>query len=162
MSLIPRHGSSIIIASFVVALMLTMLPLPEWAHVARPEWVALTLIYWCMALPHRIGVGIGWSLGLLLDVIRGTVLGQHALVLALIAYLTLQLYQRIRLYPLSQQALVVMMLVVMGQMLSLWIRGLLGEPPQTWAYWLPSLTSPLLWPWVYLVLREVRRYFVVN
>lgn len=162
MSLIHRRGGGIIALTFVIALMLTMLPLPSWAHVARPEWISLTLIYWCIALPHRIGVGVGWLMGLLLDVIRGTVLGQHALVLALIAYVSLQLYQRIRLYPLSQQALVILLLVLMGQMLALWIRGLLGEPPQSWAYWLPSLTSMLIWPWLFLILRDIRRYFQVS
>ena len=68
--------------SFVVSLMLTALPMPEWASLWRPAWVALVLIYWCMALPARSGVLVGWSVGLLLDVMTGTLLGQHALALA--------------------------------------------------------------------------------
>jgi hypothetical protein len=80
------HGNIAILASFVIALILTIVPLPEWMTPFRPEWVALTLIYWCMALPQRIGVTIGWSMGFVLDVIKGAVFGQHALALAVVAY----------------------------------------------------------------------------
>jgi rod shape-determining protein MreD len=151
-----------IVTSFVVALMLTMLPLPDWAEPARPEWVAMVLIYWCMALPARVGIGVGWLMGLLVDVTRGALLGQHALALALVAYITLSLHQRLRVYPLWQQSLVVLMLVALEQLLVLWIKGVIGQSPGSWAYWLPSLTSMLLWPWMFLILRDVRRHFRVT
>ena len=117
MTLMRHHGSWVIWASFIVALTLTMLPLPHWAELFRPEWVALALIYWCMALPERVGVGVGWSMGILLDVVKGTLLGQNALALTLIAYLTLRLHQRVRVFPLWQQALFVFILVALDQML---------------------------------------------
>jgi rod shape-determining protein MreD len=157
-----HHGGWIIAFTFVVALMLTMLPLPDWAALFRPEWVAMVLIYWCMALPERVGVGIGWGAGLLLDVVKGALLGQHALALALVAYLTLHLYQRIRVYPLWQQSLFVLLMVALNQLLVLWVKGIIGEPPNDWLYWLPTLTSMLLWPWVFLVLRDLRRQFQVR
>ncbi len=162
MTLMRHHGSWVIWASFIVALTLTMLPLPHWAELFRPEWVALALIYWCMALPERVGVGVGWSMGILLDVVKGTLLGQNALALTLIAYLTLRLHQRVRVFPLWQQALFVFILVALDQMLVLWIKGIIGQPPGTWLYWLPSLTSMLLWPWVFLILRDMRRQFQVR
>src|SRR5690606_27167374 len=85
----PEHNAGwAIILSFAVAFMLTAVPLPEWAASWRPAWVAMVLIYWCMALPERVGIGAAWCLGLLLDVQQGTLLGQHALGLALIAWLT--------------------------------------------------------------------------
>lgn len=162
MSLVRHRGGWIIVGTFILALMLTMLPLPEWAELFRPEWVAMVLIYWCMALPERIGVGIGWTLGLLLDVVKGTLLGQNALALALVAYLTLRLHQRVRIFPLWQQALFVLILVALDQMLVLWVKGVIGQPPGSWLYWLPSLTSTLLWPWVFLILRDLRRQFQVR
>jgi rod shape-determining protein MreD len=146
----------------VVALVLTMLPLPDWAEPARPEWVAMVLIYWCMAVPQRVGVGVGWVMGLFLDVVHGALLGQHALALAVVAYLTLSLHQRVRVFPLWQQALTILLLVALEQMLVLWIKGVIGESPETWGYWWPSLTSMLLWPWIFLVLRDVRRKFRVS
>jgi rod shape-determining protein MreD len=51
----------IIALSLVIALMLTALPLPEWAVNWRPAWVAMVLIYWCMALPERVGIGVRWG-----------------------------------------------------------------------------------------------------
>lgn len=157
-----HQGGKAIALSFVVALILTMLPLPDWAELGRPEWVTLVLVYWCLALPERVGVGIGWLLGLVLDVIHGSLLGQYALGLALVAYLAHLLHQRIRVYPLWQQALTILMLVALQQMLVLWVKGILGQSPNTWFYWLPSLSSCLLWPWTFLMLRDVRRRFQVS
>lgn len=157
-----RHGGWIIIASFATALLLTMLPLPDWAQVLRPEWVTLVLIYWCMALPGRISIGYGWLAGLMLDVTLGSLLGQHALALAVVAVLTIKLYQRIRVFPLGQQALAIIILVAMAQMINLWILGIIGKSPDSWSYWLPSISSALLWPWMFVMMRGVRRRFRVE
>lgn len=158
-----RHGAWVIVMSFVAALALTILPLPVRVDVYRPEWVALVLIYWCLALPERVGIGIAWGMGLLLDVIKGALLGQHALSLAVVAYIALKLHRRIRVFPIWQQALSVLLLVALQQMLVLWIKGISGQPPWSWTYWLPSLISMLLWPWVFFALRELRwRYITVH
>jgi len=156
------QGSEIIVLSFIGALALTVFPLPDWLAVARPEWVALVLIYWCMALPTRVGVGIAWGLGLMLDVLRIGLLGQNALTLCIIAYITLKLYQRLRVFPLWQQALSVFVLVSLHQMLILWVKGITGQSIDLVTYWLPSLSSMIAWPLVYIVLRGMRRHFKVS
>ena len=156
MSSRPRR-SWVIALSFLTALMLTLAPLPSWASLLRPEWVILVLIYWCLAMPHRVGIGTAWSMGLLLDVATGTLLGQHALAFALVAYIVLKLYMRIRAFTLWQQALSVLALVFIEQMLVLWITGMTNQPPWRWGYLLPTLTSMLLWPPIFLLLRNVRR-----
>ncbi len=137
--------------------MLTIVPLPEWAVLWRPEWVALVVIYWSMALPRRVGVGYAWILGLLLDIIKGTLLGQHALGFAVIAYLTLRFHQRIRVFPLWQQSFAIGLMLAIHLLLLLWVYGMMGRAPQTSLYWGPVLTSMALWPWVFLLLRDVRR-----
>lgn len=152
----PRR-SWVIALSLLAALMLTLLPLPGWAMLARPEWVMLVLIYWCLAMPHRVGIGTAWIMGLLLDAATGTLLGQHALAFALVAYITLKLYMRIRLFTLWQQALSVLALVFIEQMLVLWITGMTNQLPWRWDYLLPTLTSMLLWPLIFMLLRNVRR-----
>lgn len=152
----------IIALSLVIALMLTALPLPEWAVNWRPAWVAMVLIYWCMALPERVGIGVSWMLGLLLDVQQGTVLGQHALGLAIVAYITIKSHQRLRVFPLFQQALVVCGYILLLQFIVLWIKGMLGIPPRHWSYWMPAFSSMLLWPWIFIVLRDVRRKFKIQ
>jgi len=152
-----HHAGWIIAASFIVAFMLTAMPLPEWAVSWRPAWVAMVLMYWCMALPDRVGIGIAWMLGLLLDVQQGTVLGQNALALALLAWITLKSHQRMRVFPLAQQALVVCGYLLFLQFINLWIRGMMGVPPEHWTFWMPALTSMLLWPWLFIILRDLRR-----
>lgn len=159
---IQPRGGIIIIATFAVALLLTILPLPGWMVALRPEWVALTLIYWSMALPQRVGVISGWGLGLLLDALKGAVLGQHALALAIIAYLTYKVHQQVRVYPMWQQALSVMGLLLLYQLLVMWVSGIIGVKSQGWLHWLPTLSSTLLWPWLYLILRDLRRHFGVK
>lgn len=156
-----HSGGWIIIFSFVIAFMLTALPLPDWAVNLRPAWVVMALIYWCMALPERVGIGISWMLGLLLDVQQGAVLGQHAIGLAIIAYITVKSYQRLRVFSLVQQAVLVCFYILLLQLLVLWIRGMMGIPPGHWTFWMPAITSMLIWPWLFIILRDVRRKFRV-
>ncbi|MDH5544742.1 MAG: rod shape-determining protein MreD [Gammaproteobacteria bacterium] len=161
MSEIQRRGGSTILTTFVVALALVALPLPDWARWMRPEWATLVLIYWCLALPGRVNVGVGWMVGLFVDVITGNLLGQHALALSIVAFVTVKVHKQVRVYPLWQQALSVFVLVALGQLLVVWVKGIIGQAPEDWLYWVPSLTSALLWPWVYIVLRDARRKFRV-
>lgn len=157
-----HRGGWIIFFSFVVAMILLLIPLPEWARLLRPEWVVMVLIYWCMALPNRVGVGVGWFSGLMVDVAQGTLLGQHALAMALVAFLTLKLHQRIRVFPLGQQALTVLLLVMIYSVIMLWIRGLTGHAPTVWSHLTPTLTTALFWPWLFMLMRFMRRRYQVN
>ena len=143
--------------TFIVAMMLMLMPLPDWARPYRPEWLALALIYWSMTMPKNVGVGIAWILGICVDVIQGALLGQHALGFALTAYIAIRFHQRVRNYPLHQQAMFVGMILLPYMSISLWILGILGEDPKSWLYWAPVVTSVLVWPWIYLVLRAVGR-----
>jgi rod shape-determining protein MreD len=118
MMLTRQHGGIFILLSFAVALVLTIVPLPAELRTLRPDWVGLTLIFWCLALPYRVSVGSGFMAGLLLDSLSGTLLGEHALALSLIAYLCVRLHQRIRVYPIWQQALTVMTFLLLHQLLT--------------------------------------------
>lgn len=158
----PARGYWVIVLSFAIALLLMIMPLPEWARFYRPQWVTLTLIYWCLALPHRVGVVTGFFVGLLLDVSTGTLLGQHALGLSLVAFFTIQVHQRVRVFPLWQQALVVLVLLVVEHLLALWVLGAIGRRPPGLSYWAVPVISALLWPWVYILLRDLRRRFHVQ
>jgi rod shape-determining protein MreD len=107
------HNGIVILVLFLLALVLTIMPLPLWAQDYRPQWVALMLIYWCLALPERIGVATAWGLGIMQDVVSGALLGQHALSLSVLAFLTVRLHQRIRIFPWWQQALSVLVLLLL-------------------------------------------------
>jgi rod shape-determining protein MreD len=153
------RGVFIISLTLCVAMMLTILPLPSWAVWLRPQWVMLVVIYWCLALPERVSVGIAWLIGLFLDVLQGTLLGQHALALAVVAYFIVKFHPRIRLYPVWQKTLIVFFLSLIYLALLYWVQGLMGVLPKAWEAWYPALTSTLLWPWVFIILRDLRRRF---
>lgn len=155
--------SYVVPPTLVVALMLVMLPLPEWAQPFRPDWVTLTLIYWVMAVPERFGVIFAWVLGLLLDVTQGAILGQHAIGMVLVIYIVQMQYLRIRVFSLLQQSLVVFVLLIIKQLLVLWVNGLVGQAPEDMlSYFLPSLTGAIIWPWLFIILRDIRRRFTVS
>jgi len=155
-------GGWIIFISLLIAFLLTALPLPVWADDWRPAWVAMVLIYWCMALPNKVGIGIAWCLGLLLDVQQGTLLGQNALGLALIAYFVIQIHKRFRLFPLVQQSCLVGFMIIFYLLIASWVSGIMGIPPQTWTYWMPAISSMVLWPWLFVILRDIRRQYYVS
>ena len=157
-----RQGSGIIILTFVIAFLLLMVPLPNWAQLLRPEWVAMVVIYWSMALPNRFGIGASWFAGLIVDVIRDSLLGQHALALAVVSFLTIRLHQRIRVYPPGQQALTIFLVMVINYLIILWIRGIMGQAPNLWQVLVPALTTALMWPAVFIAMRFLRRQFGVS
>ncbi|MAR89703.1 MAG: rod shape-determining protein MreD [Pseudomonadales bacterium] len=145
-----------VIVSLLLAAVLAVVPVPEWATGVRPAWVPLVLIYWVIAMPHRIGVMTGWSVGLLLDALTGAVLGQNALGLALIAYIAYVLHLRIRVFPVWQQCLAILVLVGFYQLVSIMVMRAVQITPWTFWYWASVLVSALAWPLVTLGLGYLR------
>ena len=152
----------IILASFLVALVLAVVPLPQWLLWARPEWLALALIYWTIALPHRVGVITALTLGIVMDVLEGAVLGQNAFALVVLTALALLLYQRLRVFSLLQQVGIVFVLIGIHQLICQWVQNLEGVGAQTGLFLLPAVSSALLWPVVLHLLRALRRHYEVN
>jgi rod shape-determining protein MreD len=91
-----------IVVTIIIALMLSIAPMPDWAAPFRPDWVALTLIYWSMTSPRTYSVGSAWVIGLIVDVAQGTLLGQHALALSLVIYITVKFHLQLRQFPTLQ------------------------------------------------------------
>lgn len=154
-------GTWVIVASFAVAFLLAVYPMPMSLRWARPEWVTLVLIYWVIALPQRVGIVVSFCVGLLLDVLEGSVLGQNALSLCVVAYLSLVLYQRLRVFNMLQQASVIFVMVGINQLVSQWVQNLTGVGAVSVLFLLPAFLSALLWPAVLTVLRGLRRRFRV-
>ncbi len=144
--------------SLIVALMLTMLPMPDWTIWFRPAWVLLVLTYWSMMMPQYANVGTAWTVGLMLDVLNGTLLGEHALALTIAIYFVVRMHSQLRMYTVLQQALWVFIFVMLYQFVLFCVQGFLGGLPKTWLYWSSSATSMLLWPWVYIIMRAYCRH----
>lgn len=141
--------------SILVAMLLTLAPLPAWAAPFRPDWIALTLIYWSMNLPRTYGVGVAWLIGIFLDVAQGTLLAQHALALSLIAYLTVKVHLQMRVFPMSQMAATVLALLALYRFVLFWINGIAGVEVPAVSYWGPVVTGAIIWPLVATLLRAL-------
>lgn len=156
------HGTWVITTTLIVSLCLSVMPLPFWAQWGRPEFMALVLIYWIIALPERLGLGSAWIAGFLLDIVEGAPLGQNALAMGILAYLCQLLYKRVRMYTPWQQAGVVFVLIGLEQLICNWIQAITGTPVPDLQFLLPALSSAILWPVVLVVLRAVRRRYVYS
>ena len=140
----PNHLP--IIVSIVVALMLTITPLPEPVEPFRPDWVALTLIYWSMTFPKSYSVGSAWIVGIVLDVAQGTLLGQHALGLCLVVYIAVKFHLQLRQFPLTQLTATVFALLALYQFILFWINGVAGVSSPAVTYWGPVISGTIIWP----------------
>lgn len=151
-----------IIVTLLVAMMLTILPLPPAIVWFRPSWTLMVLIFWLMVVPHRLGIGIAFIVGIILDLLTGTILGQHALVLTLVAYIVVRFHKQIRVLPLWQQMLLVMFFTLIYLALQYWMMALSGMTLDAGRYWLPIVTTTLFWPWIYLLLNDYQHRFEIN
>ena len=145
-----------VIITIVVAFMLTVLPLPDWLVAFRPDWIALTLIYWAMMLPRTWSVGTAWLIGLVLDVAQGTLLGQHALALCFIVFVTVRFHLLIRVFPLSQLTATVFSLLALYQFILFWVNGVAGVPVSSITYWGPVISGTVIWPFLSMFLNGAR------
>ncbi len=161
--LYKRNANWVIFASFVFAGFMAVLPLPEWMEFYRPEWVALVLIYWVMALPYRIGLLTAWMVGFFVDVLEGSILGLNAFTMALVAYLAMSLYQRLRMFTFVQQSSTVLILVGIHQLLSFWVLMATNQSSASnLMFMISAISSAILWPFVFVSLRYLRRSFRVT
>lgn len=162
MAAMTLRGLTMIWLSLLLALCLQVMPLPDAWLVWRPDWLGLMLIYWCVTLPQRVGVFHGFVLGLMLDLIEGSPLGQNALVFSLLAYLSLLVYQRMRAYALVQQAVLVFVLLGIAQLIEQWLRTIFGPFSINLAFLLSALIGAILWPWLFTMFQALRRRLSVT
>ena len=151
------HANWTLGLSLLAVLPLTLMPLPEIVADARPYWAALVMIYWNLEAGRLRHLGQAFAGGLLLDVLTGSLLGQHALSLVIISYLVERFRFRIRFFPPWQQAMVVMLLLFNDRIVQLWIIGLVGDRWPSWQWWMAPVVGMLLWPWVFLLLDAARQ-----
>ena len=157
------HSIWVIFLSLFIAYLLAIVPFPEWAMNYRPEWVPIVLIYWVIALPYRVGIGAVFATGLVLDVLEGSTLGVNALALVVVAYVALSLHQRMRMFSALQQSGLVLALVGLNLMLCNWLQILTGQSvPSNLMFLMAALTSAVIWPSLFQLLRQIRRSFDVH
>lgn len=144
------------LVSIAIAAVLTVVGLPEPLRVLRPFWLALVLIYWTIESPDRVGLGTAFLVGLLQDLLVGTLLGEHAFRLAIISFIVLRFRSRLRFFPMWQQAIAVGALLLNDRIVVWLLRAVSGEFAVDWRYVLAPLIGAALWPWVFLLLDDLR------
>lgn len=143
--------------SIVLALLLGLLPLPGLLQPLRPYWLALVLAYWVIETPERAGLGFAMLVGVVADLMFGTILGEQALRLVILTFILQRFRLRLRFFPISQQALAIGGLLLNDRIVDAALHWMLGEPMLPWDYWWAPLIGMALWPLVYWLLDMLRQ-----
>ena len=154
-------GVVVIWITIFAGMVLSVVPMPQLLPLElgflRPDWVAMILVYWIIALPHRLGIPAAWLAGVAVDVLLGSPIGQHALSYVLIAYIAGSLYQRARMFSVLQQATILLALLGLNELVGFWVESIVGITDWSFWYLLPAVSGSFLWPLVFLMLRYLRR-----
>jgi rod shape-determining protein MreD len=148
MNLARREPRWAVTFTLLLALIAQVIPLPDWLSVVRPGFVALVIIYWSIYAPHAGGIFAPWLAGIALDVFKGEVLAQNALAIALIAYVTMSLHQRLRNQTLVQQSLFVFFMLMVNEVVVWGIEGWSGHSVASPWRWIQPMIGAMLWPFV--------------
>ncbi len=151
------RASWVLPVSVFAALLMGLLPLPEALLPFRPYWVALVLAYWLIETPERVGLGYAVIVGLIADLMFGTLLGEQALRLLIMAFILQRFRARLRFFPVSQQALAIGGLLLNDRVVTAAVHLMLGLPTLPWSYWWAPLVGMLLWPVLFVLLDAVRQ-----
>lgn len=162
--IMPRSASQLLLPvnplfvwfALLLAFALNLLPLGRVA--AMPDFVALVLVFWNVHQPRRVGVGLAFAFGLVMDVHDGAVLGQHALAYTLLSYFAITIHRRLLWFTVPSQAVQILPLFVAAHAVSMLVRLIAGGMFPGWQMVLAPLFESLLWPIVtWLLLAPQRR-----
>lgn len=145
------------ISTFMLALILTVIPMSDRAAAFRPDWAALVMIYWTLLAPERFGLMTAVFLGLAVDTLSGALLGQNTLAMLIVTYFGLKFHLRLRFSPISQTTMTVFGMLVVYEFVLFWIDGVVGRTVPFSERWLPVLTGTLVWLLIRGALDRVRR-----
>lgn len=162
MSLMPRGDQLLLPANPLFILMTLLLALafnllPFGRSPAVPDLLALTLAFWSVHQPRRVGVGTSFFFGLLMDVHQGSLLGQHGLAYSLLAFIAIALHRRLLWFPVLQQALQVLPLFIAAHLVSLIVRLAAGDLFPGWSYFIAPCFEAALWPVITVMLLAPQR-----
>lgn len=157
-----RGGDLIkIYGTLFFALLISILPIPNWAMGLRPEFIPLFLIFWSTALPDRVGLGTAWIVGFILDLFRdGAIGGQYAFACVLVVFIAIKIHQRFRIYPIWQQSVIVGFMIGLFQLSLFIIKGMGGTLHDFgWRFWSTIITSGIIWPIIFIFLSGFHNKF---
>lgn len=151
-----RHWFASVL-SLAATLMLAVVPLPDVIAPLRPDWVAVVLLYWSLMAPRQFSLLTAFWMGLALDTLSGAMLGQNALALLVVVYLAEKFHLRLRVFPVSQLAITVLLLLGLYEFILFWVDGMAGRTVPLIERWLPPLTGTLAWLAMYVLFDHRQR-----
>ena len=137
--------------SLVATLALASVPVPDAIAPLRPDFVAVVLLYWSLMAPRHFSLMTAFWMGIALDTLTGALLGQNALALLVIVYLAERFHLRLRVFPVSQLALTVLLLLGLYEFILFWVDGMAGRTVPLIERWAPPLTGTLVWVMMYML-----------
>lgn len=162
MSYQAANGRVIVWITLLLGLLFQIMPVPSMLDAWRPDWLLLVMFYWAMALPHRYNILTAWLFGVMLDILLGATFGIRALAMSIVVYIVVLHFQRFRNFPVWQQSLMVASLICLYHLIIFWVQFILGTPVFSIELFLPAMSSLLIWPWAFWLLRRVRRHYKVR
>ena len=144
------------VGTLVFALLSMLVPLPGVLEPFKPYWPALFLLYWSLESSDRVTLGLAFCVGVGADIFDGVLLGEQALRLTALVFIALRFRSRLRFFPMWQQTLAVLGLLMNDRVLLFLVRVLGGEPMPPAAYWLSPFVGAAFWPFVFLILDDLR------
>jgi rod shape-determining protein MreD len=153
---VKRAPNNLLWISVLLALFFSVLPLPGVLTIMKPFWLGLVVCYFALEAPERMSLSRAFLLGLIGDVFSGTLFGEQAARLVIMAFIVLRFRFRVRFFPIWQQAAAILVLHLNDRVVSLWIRLLSGEGMPGPSFWLAPLSAALLWPWMFVLLDSIR------
>ena len=133
-------------AVLIISCSLLVVPLPEFLSFFRPPWLSLSVIFFSIMTPASFGVFSAFIIGLLADVLQGNIFGGHAMALSLIAYLSYRFHLQIRVFPMWQMMLSVLLILTLNELLVLWVEGIKEQMTFNYIRWLGIVLGALIWP----------------
>ena len=152
------HYGWLLAVSLLLATALSLVVLPDWLAFARPALVLMVVCFWVVMPNPVFGLAGAWAVGLLLDVLYGTTLGQHALAMLVCTFIVIKLNEFIRSYRILQQALLFAPIFFLYEFLLFWLDGITGRGAEPLWRWAPVVSSTLLWPPLSFLLRRASNY----
>jgi len=133
-------------AVLMISCSLLVIPLPEFLSFFRPPWLSLSVIFFSIMTPASFGVFTAFFIGLLADVLQGKIFGGNAMALSLIAYISYRFHLQIRVFPMWQMMLSVLLMLAIYELLVLWVEGIQGQMIFNYIRWLGIAIGALIWP----------------
>ncbi|MDB4512209.1 rod shape-determining protein MreD [Arenicella sp.] len=143
--------------SALVALALMIVPLPQSLFYFWPDWIALVVVYWALYTPEKVGPLVGFVIGVLLEVLFVRKFGVEGLGLATLAFMVNHANQQLSVLSIWQQTIVITMFVALFKLITGWLYGLVGDFTITFEYWYSILGDMFVWPFISILLHELRR-----